>query len=85
MQKSLLSQVSFGVHDEEDRAGRMYDQSHHCGEGAAAAKTNFPLHDYDQEIEAFEAFVAARCSFGVWSLAVQQACHVQHWQTLQDI
>ena len=80
----MMSQVSFGVHDEEERAARMYDRAIIL-EKERAAKTNFPLHDYDREIEAFEAFVAARCSSGVWSLAVQQACNVQHWHTLQDI
>ena len=60
----LMWQVSFGVHDEEERAARMYDRAIILEKGRAA-KTNFPLHDYDREIAAFEAFVAARCSSGV--------------------
>ena len=53
-------QVSFGVHDEEERAGRMYDRAIIVERGRGA-KTNFPLHDYEQEIEDFEAFVKQRC------------------------
>ncbi len=49
------------MHDEEERAARMYDRAIILEKGRAA-KTNFPLNDYDQEITAFEAFVAARCS-----------------------
>lgn len=54
-----LWQVSFGVHDEEERAGRMYDRAIIVERGRSA-KTNFPLHDYEQEIADFEAFVEAR-------------------------
>ena len=55
-----VCQVSFGVHDEEERAGRMYDRAIIVERGRGA-KTNFPLHDYEQEIADFEAFVEARC------------------------
>lgn len=52
-------QVSFGVHDEEERAARMYDRAIILEKGRAA-KTNFPLHDYDQEIADFELFAIGR-------------------------
>ena len=54
----VLLQVSFGVHDEEERAGRMYDRAIIVERGRGA-KTNFPLQDYEQEIADFEAFVEA--------------------------
>ena len=52
-------QVSFGVHDEEQRAARMYDRAIILEKGRAA-KTNFPLGDYDREVADVEAFVATR-------------------------
>ena len=52
-------QVSFGVHDEEERAARMYDRAIILEKGRTA-KTNFPLHDYDQEIADFESFAVER-------------------------
>ena len=48
------------MHDEEDRAGRMYDRAIIVERGRGA-KTNFPLHDYEQEIAAFEIFMETRC------------------------
>ncbi|CAK0786546.1 hypothetical protein CVIRNUC_009759 [Coccomyxa viridis] len=54
-----LKNVSFGVHDEEQRAARMYDRAIILEKGRAA-KTNFPLGDYDREVAEVEAFVATR-------------------------
>lgn len=51
--------MSFGVHDEEERAARMYDRAIILEKGRAA-KTNFPLADYDAEVADFEAVMAAR-------------------------
>jgi len=47
------------VHDEEERAARMYDRAIILEKGRAA-KTNFPLHDYDREIADFESFALER-------------------------
>ena len=55
----LEVQVSFGVHDEEQRAARMYDRAIILEKGRAA-KTNFPLADYDRETAEVEAFIATR-------------------------
>ena len=54
-----LRQVSFGVHEEEERAGRMYDRAMIVKMGRGA-KTNFPLHDYGQEIADFKVFMKSR-------------------------
>ena len=54
-----MVQVSFGVHDEEQRAARMYDRAIILEKGRSA-KTNFPLVDYDGEVADFEAFMATR-------------------------
>lgn len=55
-----IVQVSFGVHDDEERAGRMYDRAMILEKGRAA-KTNFPLTDYEAEVAAYRAFCAQRC------------------------
>ena len=47
------------MHDEEERAARMYDRAIILEKGRAA-KTNFPLHDYDHEIADFVSFVVGR-------------------------
>ena len=52
-------QVSFGVHDDEQRAARMYDRAIVLEKGRAA-KTNFPLGDYDREVAEVETFLATR-------------------------
>ena len=41
----------------------MYDRAIIVERGRGA-KTNFPLHDYEQEIAAFEIFMETRC---VWN------------------
>lgn len=52
-------QVSFGIHETEEEAARQYDRALIVEKGRAA-KTNFPLQVYDDEVIAFEGFVAAR-------------------------
>ncbi|KAL0054979.1 hypothetical protein WJX82_005407 [Trebouxia sp. C0006] len=52
--------VSFGVHEEEESAARQYDRALLIEKGRAA-KTNFPLPDYEKESKEFEEFVVERC------------------------
>ena len=59
MRTCKVVQVSFGVHDEEQRAARMYDRAIILEKGRSA-KTNFPLVEYDQEVADFAAFMATR-------------------------
>ena len=53
-------QVSFGVHEDEESAARQYDRALLIEKGRAA-KTNFPLPDYEKEAKEFEDFVIGRC------------------------
>jgi hypothetical protein len=48
-------QVSFGIHDDEEHAARMYDRAMILEKGRAA-KTNFPLTEYDAEVAAYQAY-----------------------------
>lgn len=52
-------QVSFGVHEDEESAARQYDRALLIEKGRAA-KTNFPLPDYEKEAKEFEDFVIER-------------------------
>lgn len=52
-------QVSFGVHEDEESAARQYDRALLIEKGRAA-KTNFPLPDYEKESKEFEDFVIDR-------------------------
>ena len=52
-------QVSFGVHEDEESAARQYDRALLIEKGRAA-KTNFPLPDYEKEAKEFEEFVTSR-------------------------
>ena len=56
-------QVSFGVHKDEEMAGRMYDRAMILQKGRGA-KTNFPMTDYDAEVAAYKSFCAERCMSG---------------------
>ncbi|BDA44863.1 probable AP2-like ethylene-responsive transcription factor PLT2 at C-terminar half [Coccomyxa sp. Obi] len=51
--------VSFGIHETEEEAARQYDRALIIEKGRAA-KTNFPLGVYDDEVTAFEQFVRNR-------------------------
>lgn len=54
--KSNFDQVSFGNHETEEKAARQYDRALIIEKGRAA-KTNFPLTDYDQEVADFDALL----------------------------
>lgn len=54
-----LAQVSFGVHKTEEEAARQYDRALIIVKGRLA-KTNFPVGDYDREIEAYEQLLWQR-------------------------
>ncbi len=54
-----MAQVSFGIHETEEEAARQYDRALIIEKGRAA-KTNFPLGVYDNEVTAFEQFVQKR-------------------------
>ncbi|KAK9903522.1 hypothetical protein WJX75_007991 [Coccomyxa subellipsoidea] len=54
---SGLKNVSFGVHDEEERAAQMYDRAMILEKGRAA-KTNFPMAHYDKEVAAYQRHCA---------------------------
>lgn len=60
---ALMAQVSFGIHDTEEEAARQYDRALIIEKGRAA-KTNFPLGVYDEEVSNFEKFVARRWVLG---------------------
>ena len=62
------TQVSLGMHDTEIEAARAYDRALII-EKRRAAKTNFPLADYEGEVQEYEALLLQR--FG----AVVQALH----------
>ena len=63
-------QVSFGVHEDEELAARQYDRALLIEKGRAA-KTNFPLPDYEKEAKQFEDFVIERCA----PLTLSACCH----------
>ena len=76
--KQQCMQVSFGVHEEEESAARQYDRALLIEKGRAA-KTNFPLPDYEKESKQFEGFVVERYS---WH-ALHADCVIKHasiWQ-----
>lgn len=73
-------QVSFGVHEDEELAARQYDRALLIEKGRAA-KTNFPLPDYEKEAKEFEDFVTERCA--LWTLsAVAIGIAEQTWAEL---
>lgn len=53
-----MRQVSLGMHTTEESAARHYDRALIIEKGRAA-KTNFPVSDYDAEICEFEAYICA--------------------------
>ena len=53
------AQVSFGIHETEEEAARQYDRALIVEKGRAA-KTNFPIVLYEEEVAYFEASIAAR-------------------------
>ena len=59
-----LLQVSFGVHEDEESAARQYDRALLIEKGRAA-KTNFPLPDYEKEAKEFEDLVVERCALNL--------------------
>ena len=54
-------QVSFGIHESEEEAAQQYDRALIVEKGRAA-KTNYPISTYDEEVVAFEAFTASKCA-----------------------
>ena len=52
--------MSFGVHDDEERAARMYDRAMIIEKGRAA-KTNFPLSEYEAEVSRYRAYCLQTC------------------------
>jgi hypothetical protein len=52
-------QVSFGVHKTEEEAARQYDRALIIVKGRLA-KTNFPVSDYDTEIQEYEQLLWQR-------------------------
>lgn len=52
-------QVSFGVHKTEEEAARQYDRALIIVKGRLA-KTNFPVSDYDTEVQAYEQLLWQR-------------------------
>ena len=47
------------MHEQEESAARQYDRALLIEKGRAA-KTNFPLPDYEKEAKEFEEFVVER-------------------------
>lgn len=58
------------MHEAEESAARQYDRALLIEKGRAA-KTNFPLPDYEKEAKEFEDFVIERCEF-----CLSSACDV---------
>ena len=77
-QVNVCMQVSFGVHEEEESAARQYDRALLIEKGRAA-KTNFPLPDYEKESKEFEEFVAERYSWHALH-AAHVIKHTSRWQ-----
>ncbi len=51
--------MSFGIHETEEEAARQYDRALIVEKGRAA-KTNFPIVLYEEEVAYFETSIAAR-------------------------
>ena len=58
--RGAIPQVSFGVHKTEQEAARQYDRALIIVKGRLA-KTNFPMADYEREVETYESYVLERC------------------------
>ena len=67
---AMLQQVSFGVHDDEERAARMYDRAMIIEKGRGA-KTNFPLSQYDGEVSQYRAYCLQTCELSCFGLNSQ--------------
>lgn len=48
------------MHKTEQEAARQYDRALIIVKGRLA-KTNFPMADYEREVETYEAYILARC------------------------
>ena len=57
--KHASTQVSFGIHETEEEAARQYDRALIVEKGRAA-KTNFPIVSYEEEVAFFESSIAKR-------------------------
>lgn len=70
-------QVSFGVHKTEQDAARQYDRALIIVKGRLA-KTNFPMADYEQEVEVYEAYILERCAQHACFCAVyeEESCNM---------
>ena len=55
----VAAQVSFGIHETEEEAARQYDRALIVEKGRAA-KTNFPIVLYEEEVAFFETSIAKR-------------------------
>ncbi len=55
----LIVQVSFGIHDTEEKAARQYDRALIIEKGRAA-KTNFPVIDYLEEVAAYRSYLVEK-------------------------
>lgn len=51
--------MSFGIFETEEQAARQYDRALVIEKGRAA-KTNFPLADYEREIEEYQVLLVER-------------------------
>ncbi|KAK9862613.1 hypothetical protein WJX84_000435 [Apatococcus fuscideae] len=52
--------VSFGIHDTEEKAARQYDRALIIEKGRAA-KTNFPVIDYLEEVANYRSYLLEKC------------------------
>ncbi|KAK9840227.1 hypothetical protein WJX74_005866 [Apatococcus lobatus] len=52
--------VSFGIHDTEEKAARQYDRALIIEKGRAA-KTNFPVIDYIEEVANYRSYLLEKC------------------------
>ena len=51
--------MSFGIHETEEQAARQYDRALVIEKGRSA-KTNFPLGDYEKEVQDYRALLQQR-------------------------
>ena len=52
--------MSFGIHDTEEKAARQYDRALIIEKGRAA-KTNFPVIDYLEEVANYRSYLLEKC------------------------
>ena len=66
--------MSFGIHDTEEKAARQYDRALIIEKGRAA-KTNFPVIDYIEEVANYRSYLLEKYDFCLFPLQFSLAAH----------